>query len=265
MQRVIISVVLYKNTYKSIEELLRSIVKFSEDYVEKYQVKTKIYDGSRNGIINSIKNNLGNQFELEEGENIGYGKANNRNLLKESSDPDDIYIISNPDIRFNSDQIDKIIVWFNNNKYTCISPLIINQRKEIQYTAKKNPTILSLLVGRLKILRKIKIFREYDTKNKNMSRSYEEEIIECDYLSGCFMVTKAQYFKEVSGFDERYFLHLEDADLTRKMRQIGRTAHCPIGIVEHKWERGSHKSIKQMFLLSKSMLQYFGKWGFKIK
>lgn len=205
------------------------------------------------------------RLKLEEGENIGYGRANNKNLLKELSEPEDIYIISNPDIKFDSDQINKIVDWFNKNDYTCISPLIINQMKEIQYTAKRNPTILSLLVGRLRILRSIKKLKKYDKRNKHMNRNYEEEIIECDYLSGCFLITKAEHFRAVGGFDERYFLHLEDADLTRKLRQIGRTAHCPIGIIEHKWERGSHRSIKQMLLLSKSMIQYFCKWGLKIK
>lgn len=266
MQKVIFSVVLYKNTYQSIEDLLQSIKNFSREYAGKYQVITKMYDGSRNGIINKIKENFSDEeLKVEEGENMGYGRANNRNLLKEASQPNDIYIICNPDIRFERRQLKKIIDWYNKNDYACIAPLITNHKKEIQYTAKKNPTILSLLAGRIKILRRIKKIKKYDRTGKHMNRNYKNEIIECEYLSGCFMVTKARYYKGVGGFDERYFLHLEDADLTRKIRQLGRTAHCPIGIIEHKWERGSHSSIKQMLLLCKSMIQYFCKWGLKIK
>ncbi len=265
MQKIVISVVLYKHTYKSIEKLLESINSFSQRFSKKYEVKTKIYDGSSNGITNTIKGKIATELSAEEGENIGYGRGNNRNLLSEISKPEDIYIISNPDISFDCNEMEKIIDWYSKSEYACISPLIINHKKEIQYTAKKNPTILSLLAGRISILRRFKKIRQYDSNQKNMSRNYEEEIIECDYLSGCFMITKSKYYKEIGGFDERYFLHLEDADLTRKMQRVGKTAHSPVGVIEHKWERGSHKSIRQMLCLSKSMIQYFMKWGVKIK
>ena len=41
-----------------------------------------------------------------------------------------------------------------------------------------------------------------------------------DWVSGCFAVVRKDFFENVSGFDERYFLYFEDVDLCRKARQF---------------------------------------------
>ncbi len=43
-----------------------------------------------------------------------------------------------------------------------------------------------------------------------------------DWVSGCFAVVRKDFFTQVSGFDERYFLYFEDVDLCRKARQFSR-------------------------------------------
>ena len=70
-------------------------------------------------------------------------------------------------------------------------------------------------------------------------------------------------FKAVGGFDEHYFIYVEDADLTQKMRTTGKATSCRStppsmhGIVRPTaasspflWQTGS-------------LLRYFHKWGFK--
>ena len=52
-------------------------------------------------------------------------------------------------------------------------------------------------------------------------------IFESQYLSGCFLVIKANIFDQINGFDERYFLHFEDADITRELSKIGKCIHFP--------------------------------------
>ena len=37
------------------------------------------------------------------------------------------------------------------------------------------------------------------------------------------MITKRNFFEQVKGFSEEYFLHLEDADLVRKLAKKGLT------------------------------------------
>ena len=84
------------------------------------------------------------------------------------------------------------------------------------------------------------------------------------FLSGSFLVVKAEIFAKVKGFSEAYFLHFEDADLVRKCSFYGLTAHLPKGEITHTWNRGSHKSLFQIIHLIRSMFIYFYKWGFKL-
>ena len=48
--------------------------------------------------------------------------------------------------------------------------------------------------------------------------SQEQEI---DFCTGCFFVIRTQVLRQVGGFDRRYFMYVEDADLTRKVLAQG--------------------------------------------
>ena len=196
---------------------------------------------------------------------MGYGRAHNKNLLKINySNSDTIFIIVNPDITFDYLELFNYLQIFLNSKYLCVAPLVINQTNEIQYSVKKNPTLLSLLIGRFNFLTSFKIFDDYQKIHLNKIRNYKKEKIQSSYLSGCFLIIKSNIYKKVGGFDNRYFLHLEDADFTRMCSYHGIVIHDPTLKVIHKWARGSHKSIRQMLCLLISLFKYFRKWGFVI-
>ena len=52
--------------------------------------------------------------------------------------------------------------------------------------------------------------------HQNKKFNYQEDFIQSSYLSGCFLLLDPKAFKFVNGFDEKFFLHMEDADLVRK-------------------------------------------------
>ena len=272
-KNIFFSIVLYKHSYEDIKELLISIKNIEIKLREIFKIHCIISDNSNNDSIkSSFENNLNlvKQFYYTfHGRNLGYGKAHNFNLLKKSlieeNHPDDIYIIVNPDIVFESENLKKILFWYEKSKkVSCTAPLIYNNNKIIQYSAKKNPTFLSLLLGRLYFLQRIKIFKKYVFWHTNQNLNYKKDIINSSYLSGCFLITKRKYFETCNGFSAEYFLHLEDADLVRKLSKYGMTIHNPISEITHFWARGSHKSISQMISLIKSYFIYIGKWGFKL-
>ena len=265
MTRITFSLVLYKHKFSEIEKLIFSISSF-EKLGKNNNLKTRllIHDNSPNSLIE----NLICKYKFIEykcnGKNIGFGNGHNSNLLSYDYEYSDIYIIVNPDIEFNGLSLIKFVKEFINSDFICTAPLIRDSRGFIQYSAKLNPTILSLLLGRFKLLQKINIFKNYYIKHTNRDIDYTKEKIKSSYLSGCFLLVKSNIYKKIQGFDPIFFLHLEDADFTRKCSQYGKVIHNPSCTITHRWARGSHKSFKQMFYLLISTFKYFKKWGFVI-
>jgi GT2 family glycosyltransferase len=62
------------------------------------------------------------------------------------------------------------------------------------------------------------------------------------------MCIKSDAFKSLGGFDERYFMYLEDVDLTLRAKKMGRAVINPNIAVTHSWERESAKKLKYLFI-----------------
>ena len=84
------------------------------------------------------------------------------------------------------------------------------------------------------------------------------------FAQGSFLVIRTELFRQLGGFDERYFLYMEDADLCRRVNEVSELRYCPKAEVIHKWGKGSHKNFKLFCIHVKSMIAYFGKWGWKL-
>ena len=78
------------------------------------------------------------------------------------------------------------------------------------------------------------------------------------------MLARSDAFQRVGGFDERYFLYLEDADLTRSLAQQGRCVHLPVAGVVHGWGRGNYRNLRLMVVNLISAWRYFAKWGLSL-
>jgi len=85
---------------------------------------------------------------------------------------------------------------------------------------------------------------------------------EIEFCTGSFSAVDTAAFKAVGGFDEGYFMYVEDADLTQKMRTRGKAYLVPQYTAIHAWHRAAHRSLKPFLWQLRSLLRYFSKWGF---
>ena len=268
MYKCILSLVTYHHSTASLLPLLHSINTFSADC--SYSVHLRVLDNSLSELsYDNLRSILSDNINLSfyrSPSNIGFGSGHNYNLLSVSSDHDSCFIIVNPDISFKGYEVSALVHWFRSNlDYSCVSPLMLQPNGHIQFTAKSNPSILSLFLGftGLYKFRFLPFFQYYES-HCNQHLDYTTDIIHCTYLSGAFLLIRPSSFQAISGFDPQYFLHLEDADIVRSLSQLGKTAHLPWFRVYHVWARGSHKSLRQIYCVIVSLILYFRKWGLKI-
>lgn len=250
-----LAIVTYNNS-RIIENTVKSIV---SNIPSEFSYKLYIIDNdSTDNTIDIIKGIKGNIEILELGVNYGFGYGHNKILDIINSK---YHFVVNPDITIeNIDQIRKMVEFLDANIYVgMLSPLILSPISEIQYLCKTNPTIFDMLIRRLSP----NLFPKRQDKFVMKQTGYNKTM-NIDYASGCFMVFRTGIFKELMGFDEEFFMYLEDADITRRVNQISKTVFYPEARIIHAWERGAHKSMKLAVVTIKSMITYFRKWGWKI-
>jgi GT2 family glycosyltransferase len=266
---VILSLVLYRHSFDSVKPLLNSIQRVAAEYsghsfsLVVYNARPHDLDDPTPERICRILGNLLSTYQY--GENIGFGAANNRNFAACRHEEEFLFVVVNPDISFQPISLLPLLDWAASRRdVSCVAPLILNPGGAIQFSAKHDPTLASLLIGRFPLLMTIRPFEKYDRWHRNLDFDYSNQCIESTYLSGCFLLIPSSYYLKIGGFCEKYFLHLEDADIVRRLSRYGASVHNPIGVVEHRWARGSHHSAKQMLHLARSFIVYSLKWGMRL-
>ena len=75
------------------------------------------------------------------------------------------------------------------------------------------------------------------------------------------MLVRRAVFEAVKGFDERFFLYMEDVDLSRRIGAISKLLYWPHETIVHGHAQGSYKDRRLLALHISSAIQYFKKWG----
>lgn len=252
--RISVSIVTYNNE-KEISTVLKSL--FESSIIEKIDIFV-IDNCSTDNTIEIIKNSYKSINIISMKKNVGYGSGHNAAIKLVSSK---YHFVINPDIIFDSKLLENIVDYFeNDNSLALAIPNVYDINNKLKYPPKKDPKI-RYLIGRY-FASKGKIFKkwadEYECKNID-----HDKPIEIEFCSGSFMSFRTSVLKLVGGFDSRFFLYFEDADLSRRIREQGKVLCIPYFKVQHEGKRASHKSIKGLKMMLTSMFKYFHKWGWR--
>ena len=190
--------------------------------------------------------------------NLGFGKANNAVLPHLGSR---YHLLVNPDVSFDADLIGRMADWMDRHpECAVLTPRVFFPDGTEQFLPKKQPTIRYLLGGRLE-------------KLGEPFRSYRREYTLCgqeitsptpvEFATGCFLMIRTELFRELGGFDDRFFLYQEDSDLSRRALQKGQIIYHPDMRITHAWHRENTKTLKGNLRQIHSMIKFFMKWGWK--
>ena len=185
--------------------------------------------------------------------NEGFGAAHNLVIGRIDSQ---YHAIINPDIMVESDVLSTLSGFFDANPDVGIAcPATFFPDGRPQLLPKRNPTLKYLAASRLPFRWAKKTRAHYVMEDEDLTA-----VLDVEFVTGCFMFARTGLLKRVGGFDHRYFLYMEDADLTREIRKYARAVYVPFVRVTHHWNRKSAQSIKYLLIHLSSVLKYMNKW-----
>jgi GT2 family glycosyltransferase len=127
---------------------------------------------------------------------------------------------------------------------TCavVGPRILDPDGAVQGSARGDPDMFTGLFGRTGRLRGLAPTLPVARRNVVVEDviSSGQRSVAVDWVSGACMIVRREAFAAVGGFDERYFLYWEDADLCRRLRGRGfQVRYVPGAAAVHRVGRSS--------------------------
>lgn len=214
-------------------------------------------NASEDGTAAYIKEKYPSVVVIESKRNGGFGAGHNKVMPFLESD---YHVVINPDILLKEDVISELALFASEDKAVgLLSPQIRFEDGRLQMLAKRNPTVRYL--GN-------HWFHKGDEPNRIMTEYCmldmpDDEPFEITNATGCFMFFRTSVFMELGGFDERFFMYLEDCDIARRVSQKYKALFYPKATVYHLWERESKRNKKLLLIHIQSIIKYFLKWGIK--
>ena len=246
------SIVLFKNDSSMVQKVIDSFLGVD---LPKHLY---LVDNSPTDELRSLGNNPHTTY-LKAEKNLGFGKAHNRALQRSLEAGARFHIILNPDVYFDPAAVKKMFTYATEHPDVgMISPKILYPDGKLQTLCKLLPTPADLFVRRFM---GNTAYARKRTRVYEMHDSSYNKIMNIPYLSGCFMFLNNQAIKDVGGFEEKIFMYIEDADLTRRIHQKYKTIFYPEAVIYHGYQKGSYKSLKLMLYNIHGAIIYFNKWG----
>ena len=224
------------NGYDEVLKAAQTVLQFTRRYpLTLYLVDNASPDGSGPRLEQAVREGLlapgpGQQVEVRcRKENGGFGTGHNTVLPELAST---YHFILNPDIQLMADTLSDLADWMARHPDAVMArPGLVFPDGRPQRLPLRRCALRPMVYRQLSFL---KFWEKYNAA-----------------------------FKAVGGFDEHYFMYVEDADLTQKMRTTGKAYLVPQYTAIHAWHRAAHRSLKPFLWQAGSLLRYFSKWGFK--
>lgn len=236
------------NNFNEIDSCLSSLIEFAKEM----DIQIYVLDNaSQDETVHLIKEKFPQVYVIESKDNLGFGKGHNRIVKQVESD---YHMVVNPDIVFTENSVKKLYEFLEKfSNVGQITPRILNEDGTEQFLPKKDPTFKYV------VLSKFPVFKHYRT---DYTRANEEFKRPTRILSstGCLFMIRTALFKRIGGFDERFFMYFEDADLSRRVRRTADIVFYPNVYVFHGWKRDNTRSLRGIRIFLTSMAKYFWKW-----
>ena len=217
---------------------------------------------STDGSLEYVRDNYPEVTIIKNREPYGFAENNNRGAFASTGK----YIaIINPDIVLQKGAIDELFTYAEAHPEAGILvPRLLNPDGTNQYAVRRFVT-LKALWGRA--LSKGNDSADRKDVNDYLCKDMDVDKVQAvDWSIGAALFIPRLFYAELSGFDQDYFLYMEDEDLCLRSWKNGRPVmYIPTAMMVHNHLRASSKIGKKMFIHISSLLTFFRKHGINVE
>jgi hypothetical protein len=224
--------------------------------IEKIQFEVILVDNSSkdDGLESILKCYTKIQF-INNSKNMGFARANNQGAKIASGD---FLLFLNPDTTMIEDAVESMLDYIrSDSSIGILGPKVLNPDQTTQFSCRKFPTVWSGLFNRYSLTTRL-------FPNNRYSRDYlmldydHSSIRSVDWVSGCCMMMSESTLKKVGGFDENYFLFIEDVDLCQVIKKKGlRVVYFPNAKIFHKISSSNARSTSRVIIKRHQGMIYY--------
>ncbi len=171
----------------------------------------------------------------------GFGANHNRAFEMAAGE---FFLVLNPDIRCESLNLQPLLDGLKADNCSMVGPRIVDTDESPTDSPRRFPTL-----GRLfrRLLLGVRT-PEYETLDAAMP---------VDWVGGMFMLLRCKTYRALGGFDERFYMYMEDVDLCRRIRDAGQwVCYVPTVQVFHDAQRQNRRSPRHMSWHLRSLMRY---------
>lgn len=240
-------VILTYNSSKHIGNLLESLVKKYSGNINKKEVEIIVADNESLDDTVSIASKYKNFIKIvNNGGNVGYAKGNNMAARKANGN---FLLFLNPDTKLVGGDFLDIIPLFNDDKVGIVGGKIVSFSGKEEYSCGRfyNPINVAILAMGL--------------EEKLGSRFSPKKQKTVDFVSGGFLTISKKLFEKLNGFDENYFMYIEDSDICYQAKKKGyKVLFSDKATIQHEGHGSSNRTFAVINIYKG--LVYFNKKNF---
>ncbi|TNF54783.1 MAG: glycosyltransferase family 2 protein [Burkholderiales bacterium] len=163
---------------------------------------------------------------------------------------EDFFCVLNADLRLPGDPFPQLLARMDDPKVGVVAPMVLSPAGAVEDNARQFPTVGSLLR---------KAAGGPDGRYA-VQPSPHAPAVEVDWVAGMFLLFRAEAFRDVGGFDDKFFLYYEDVDICARLWKAGwKVLLSPDITVVHDAQRASRRDPQYMAWHASSMTRYFFK------
>jgi GT2 family glycosyltransferase len=188
--------------------------------------------------------------------NVGFAAACNRGAAVSAGE---MLLFLNPDVFIDDRAVETLRDrCVSDSRAGLLSGRLRFPDGSFQATCRNFPTAANLLYSRGSILSRW-LTRLSGTKPDPYTLPDSETVTEVPAVAGTMMMVRRSLFEKAGGFDERFFLYMEDTDLSLRVNRAGyRNLFVPTAGAVHDWGKGGRMSrVRRLWRHHYSVWQYF--------